>query len=155
MYMDSTDIEFVNDRARADQVIGLRFRNVAIPQGASISASYIQFKVDETRNNSGTKTIEAHDIGDAPVFTASNFDVSSRDRTTASVSWNPPSWTSVGLAGPDQQTSDISAVLQSIINRSDWVSGNSIVVIISGTGLRVAESYNGDSSGAALLHVEY
>jgi len=155
MYTDSTDIELVNDRARDDQVIGLRFRNVAIPQGASISASYIQFTVDEARNDSGIKTIAAHDIGDAPVFTSSDFNVSSRSRTAASVSWNPPSWTSVGAAGPDQQTSDISAILQDIINRSDWISGNNIVIIISGTGLRVAESYQGDASGAALLHVEY
>jgi len=29
------------------------------------------------------------------------------------------------------------------------------VIIITGTGKRVAESYNGDAPGAPLLHIEY
>jgi hypothetical protein len=33
-----------------------------------------------------------------------------------------------------------------------WVP---LVIIITGTGERVAESYNGDPNGAPLLHVEY
>jgi len=41
------------------------------------------------------------------------------------------------------------------VNRSGWVSGNSLVLIITGTGTRTAESYNGDAAGAPLLHVEY
>jgi hypothetical protein len=46
-------------------------------------------------------------------------------------------------------------VIQEIVNRPGWASGNSLVILISGTGKRVAESFNGDKTGAALLHVEY
>jgi hypothetical protein len=46
-------------------------------------------------------------------------------------------------------------VIQEIVNRSGWASGNSLVLIVTGTGKRTAESYNGDQAGAALLHVEY
>jgi hypothetical protein len=45
--------------------------------------------------------------------------------------------------------------MQEIVNRSGWASGNALVVLITGSGRRVAESYNGDRAGAALLHVEY
>ena len=46
-------------------------------------------------------------------------------------------------------------MIQEIINRPGWARDNALVLIISGTGKRTAESYDGDSSGAPLLHVEY
>ncbi len=69
--------------------------------------------------------------------------------------WSPVPWTTRGEAGPDQQTPDVASIIQEIVNRPGWSSGNSLVIIITGTGERVAESYNGDSSGAPLLHVDY
>ena len=47
------------------------------------------------------------------------------------------------------------AVIQEIIDQAGWASGNSLAVIIDGTGERTAESFNGDPAGAALLHVEF
>jgi hypothetical protein len=41
------------------------------------------------------------------------------------------------------------------VNRPGWASGNSLVLIVTGTGRRVAFSYEGMATGAALLHVEY
>ena len=71
------------------------------------------------------------------------------------MTWSPVPWTTVGEAGADQRTPDLSSVIQEIVDRPGWSSGNSLVVIITGTGKRVAESYNGDQNGAPLLHVEY
>ena len=61
----------------------------------------------------------------------------------------------VGQAGSDQQTPDLAPVIQEIVNRPGWASGNSLAIIITGTGHRTADSYNGDPGGAPLLHVEY
>ena len=58
----------------------------------------------------------------------------------------------MGEAGVDQRTSDLSPVIQEIVDRGGWVEGNAIVIIV--TGSRVAESYNGDNAAAPLLHVE-
>lgn len=70
-------------------------------------------------------------------------------------SWSPPPWTTKGEAGPDQRTPDITPVIQEIVNRPGWASGNSLALIITGAGKRTAKSYNGDQAGAPLLHVEY
>jgi hypothetical protein len=35
------------------------------------------------------------------------------------------------------------------------VSGNSLVLIVSGTGARVAEAFDGTPAAAPLLHVDY
>ena len=75
--------------------------------------------------------------------------------TTASVGWWPPDWTSVGAAGLDQRTPDISGIIQEIVDREDWSAGSSMAIFVTGSGKRTAESYNGDSSGAALLHIEF
>jgi hypothetical protein len=58
-------------------------------------------------------------------------------------------------AGAKQQTPDLSAILDEIVSRPDWQPGNSLVIIITGNGERVAESYDGDQAGAPLLHVEF
>jgi hypothetical protein len=42
-----------------------------------------------------------------------------------------------------------------IVTRPGWLSGNALVLIITGTGQRTAEAYNGVPAAAPLLHVEY
>ena len=71
------------------------------------------------------------------------------------MSWGPAPWPKGGEADIAQRTSDISAVIQEIVNQGGWVSGNALVLLVSGSGKRVAESYRGDPDGAPLLHVEY
>jgi len=71
------------------------------------------------------------------------------------VPWSPVPWTTVGQAGPDQQTSNLSAVIQEITDRLGWSGGNSLAILITGTGERTAESFDGSQLGAPLLHVEY
>ena len=74
---------------------------------------------------------------------------------TASVDWFPGGWDSVGQASSVQQTPDLSAILNEIVDQPGWSEGNSIVIIITGSGERVAESHNGSSAAAPLLHVEF
>ena len=47
-----------------------------------------------------------------------------RPRTAASVAWAPPAWTTVGDAGAAQRTPNLATVVQEIVNRPGWASGN-------------------------------
>ncbi|MGB5624454.1 MAG: LamG domain-containing protein, partial [Woeseiaceae bacterium] len=152
--LTSSDLELIADGSN-DQLVGMRFTNVTVPNGATISSAYTQFQVDETNSGATNINIQGQAIDDAPTFTTGNSNISSRSRTSASVAWAPVAWTTVGEAGPDQRTPDLKSVIQEIVNRPGWTSGNDIVIIITGSGERTAESYNGSSSGAAMLHVEY
>jgi len=156
--LTSSDLEMVYDNGR--QTVGVRFSGVAIPPRAIIEQAYVQFKVDEPASNSTLLTIWGQDHGNAPRFAAVSRDISSRTKTTAFVEWSPPAWVRAGDAGSAQQTDDIAAVIQEIVDRGDWVEGNAMVVIITGTSTtkaqsRIAESYDGDPGGVPLLHVEY
>ena len=150
---NSSDLELNYDRSY--QTVGLRFSGTAIPRGATIVNAYIQFQTDETQSWMTSLTIQGENTDNAGAFLRLTGNISSRSQTTAAVSWSPPPWTTVGEAGPDQQTPDIASVIQEIVNRPGWSSDNAMVLIITGTGERVAESYDGNPAAAPLLHVEF
>ena len=151
--LSSSDLELVFDDG--NQTVGMRFNGVTIPPGATIVDAYIQFQADETSSDTTSLTIEGEAADNAATFTGADGSISSRDRTASFVPWDPPPWTTVGAAGPAQRTPSIASIIAEIVNRSQWSSGNSLAIIITGIGERTAESFNGDSGGAALLHVEY
>jgi hypothetical protein len=153
--LTSKDLNLVVDKG--DQTVGMRFNGVAIPSGATIVNAYIQFQVDEATSEATSLTLWAEATDDAPTFSRSSGDISLRTRTDNRVLWSPPPppWLTVGEAGDDQKTPNIASLIQEVVGQSGWSSGNSLVIIITGTGERVAESYNGDQNGAPLLHVEY
>jgi hypothetical protein len=153
VYLTSTDIELA--LGESNKLVGMRFNGIDIPQGTNISNAYIQFQVDEISTRAASINVQGEAIDDAPTFTSMSGNLSSRARTTTTVGWIPAPWSTVGESGPDQHTPDISSIIQEIINRPGWTSGNSIVIIITGTGKRTAESYNGEPSAAPLLHIEY
>ncbi len=150
----SSDLELVFNRG-GNQTIGLRFTGLSIPQGATITQAWIQFQADEKDSEQTSLIIDAQAADDTSAFKTTRYSISSRPRTAASANWNPPAWNTIGEAGPAQQTPDLSSIIAEVVARTGWQSGNAITFIIEGTGKRVAESWNGDSSGAPLLHVEY
>ena len=151
--LTSSDLELVNDGG--DQTVGMRFNGVTIPHGAAISNAYVQFQVDEADTEATSLTIRGDSTDNAATFTTATGNISSRRRTASAVSWSPVPWSTVGAAGPDQRTPNIAAIIQEIVNRAGWSSGNSLAIIITGTGHRTAESFNGLAAAAPLLHVDY
>ncbi len=152
--LTSSDLELTEDKSN-QQIVGMRFNGLNIPPNASIRNAYLQFQADETGSDSTSLTIRGQAIDNAPTFTSANGNVSSRATTSASVAWSPAAWNTKGEAGPVQRTPNIALVIQEIVNRPGWSDGNSLAIIVSGTGKRTAESYNGAPSAAPLLHLEF
>ncbi|UCH26463.1 MAG: LysM peptidoglycan-binding domain-containing protein [Trueperaceae bacterium] len=149
------DLAFDSSGSESDQIVGLRFNGIDIPQGAVITNAHIQFQADEVHAGAVTLLIEGEANDSAVDFSDADSDISSRPRTTEAVSWSPLPWETEGEAGSLQQTPDIAPVVQEIVDRTGWSPGNSIVVIISGSGERTAEAFEGDEAGAPLLRVAY
>ncbi len=152
--LTSSDLELTLDKTN-QQVVGMRFAGVAIPPGAVIQRASIQFQTDEVSSDVTSLTIRGEATSNAQTFIATNYNVTTRPRTTAAVAWAPAPWLITGEAGPDQQTPDLASVIQEIVNGPGWSSGNALSIIIDGTGKRVAESYDGVASAAPRLHIEY
>ena len=101
-------------------------------------------------------TIKGEAADDAATYAGTATNISTRSLTTASAAWNPGAW---GTASERHDTTDLSAVVQEIVNRSGWNSGNALAFVVDGvSGGRVsAESYDGDIDPglAARLFVRY
>ncbi len=161
MYLDSSDLEmpYEDTGKGTPQVIGLRFVNVGVPQGANIANAYVEFTCDETKGGTEAVSlvINGELSGDAGAFSSANNDVTGRARTTAKVVWDVANWTTVGQK---DKTSNISTVVQEIVGQGTWKKGNALVLIIAdnpakpSAGVRCADSFS-DSATAPLLHIEY
>jgi hypothetical protein len=115
----------------------MRFTGLNIPPGAEILSADIEFTVDETNNvDPCSLQIYAEAAGDALPFSTDNYDLSRRPRTQTAVTWQPPPWTSVGAGGPAQRTPDLSALIQEVVNRGDYLETSAIAILIEGTGRR-------------------
>lgn len=119
---------------RGLQTIGLRFNNIAIPANATIKSASIQFTTDTPGDGQAEMTIFGENVGNSTEFIDVDFNVSSRAKTTSSSVWSIPVWVAEGDKTEAQQTSDLSAIVQEIVNRSDWSVENSISFIMTHTG---------------------
>jgi hypothetical protein len=149
----SSDLELVLDGS--NQTVGMRFNGITIPPGATIASAWIQFTTDTTGSIATSLTIQGQDANSAATFTSAASSISTRPRTAASVSWSPAPWTVVGEAASNQRTPDLAAIVQQIVNRAGWASGNSLAIIVTGTGKRTAVAHNASPAAAPLLHVTY
>ena len=148
------DLELALDAT--PQTVGLRFQSVSVPQGAAILSAYVQFRADEKSSTVAALTIEGQAADAAPTFTGAAFGISSRPRTAADATWSPDPWTLIGESGPKQRTTDLSSVLQEIVDRAGWNGGALVLIVTSnGAGKRTAESFNAGASLAPVLHVEF
>jgi fibronectin type 3 domain-containing protein len=154
MQTNSSDLELVYEAGTPqNQNVGLRFANLAIPQYAQIANAYIEFEVDEVTTSATSLQIHIEAVDNAAPFTSTAHSVSSRNFETVTIPWdNVESWSSVDVK---HHTPDISALIQAVVNRAGWTSGNSLVISITGTGTRTAESVEGEAAAAPKLHVEY
>jgi len=134
-------------------IVGLRFQNITIPQGSTITNAYVEFTSEDNDSPTINLTFTGQAIDDAPTFTTTSFNISNRTTTSASVTWNNvPAWTN----NVTYQTPDLSTIIQEIVNRPGWASGNGLVIMVTASAIeRDAYSYNGSSTKAPLLHVEY
>ena len=76
-------------------------------------------------------------------------------RTDATVHWMPAPWTVVGESGTNQRTPNISAIIQEIVNRPGYSPASALMILITGSGTRIAESFEGSQVAAPRLMVEY
>jgi hypothetical protein len=149
----SSDLDLTNDHEVVQRAIGLRFLNVSVPRGATILTAHVQFTADEVHSGPTTLTLQGEATDNAAPFGSTKFSLSAKPRTTASVAWSVPAWTKTRERGAAQRTPDLGSVLQEIVDRPGWSSGNALTRIITGSGTRVAKAFEGGAPPA--LHVEY
>ena len=166
-YTFSTSLELGYDPAHAPQAVGLRFPGVTLPPNANVLSASIGFTA-RAATGTGTPvvTIEGEAVADAPAFQADpnpptgpnpgGFDVTSRARTDASVTWEI---TEAWDADETYQSLDLVDIVREVVAIDGWSAGNAMAFIIlptdiTSTAFRRAHSFTGEGANP-FLTVQY
>jgi len=131
LYDDDLDTGWEGDPEKQNVLTtGLRFTDVTIPRGMNIDSAYIQVYSHEGKSTEDVAIItivgEANDHAETYSYDAL---ISDRPETAASVTWIvDEEW---GLWMP-YRTPELKSIVQEIINREGWQSGNSIAFMLKG-----------------------
>jgi type IV pilus assembly protein PilY1 len=131
----------------------LRFVDVDIPQGSEIVDAYIIFATEARSVDATNLRFQGEASDNAERFRNARRDISSRTRTASVVDWSDvPPW----FNGNDvHRTPSLKPIVQELVDRPGWQRTSPMVFIITGSGTRVAETYEEDADGSALLRLEF
>ncbi|MFT5264407.1 MAG: hypothetical protein ACI8YQ_003153 [Polaribacter sp.] len=157
MNLTSSDLELSEDNSQNKNVkVGVRFKDLNIPAGATITSAYIQFTADATIDVDPSElTIHGEDSDNATTFTNEDFNISDRPQTDASATWNPGDWQEIGDNLEVERTPDLTSIVQEIVNRGGFTAESALAFVIEGIGKRTAIAYDLNPDQAAELYVTY
>ncbi len=105
---------------------GYRFTKINIPNGAKITNATLSLAYNWRSGPSPKTILYGESTNNAASFGIKNYNISNRSRTAANVRWTN---ISSGAWGSYFTSPDISKIIQEIVNRSGWSSGNSIGIL--------------------------
>ena len=136
-----------------------RFPNVTIPPEATINSAYISLEIYTQTFNHAVDSIACQDVDSATIISTDDYSISTRwnSRTSAVILWNEY----VSTTGKDS-TPDLKTLVQEIVDRPNWKSGNAMIFIFKNTKVGNDSSYYEtyswnavDHTYGAILYVDY
>lgn len=160
VYYNNGDLDLGRFSTNGDQSnVGLRFQNIQVPPGSTITNAYIEFTALGGTAGAMSVSIAGENVDDAATFTATANNISGRTKTSQVVTWTPADpW----VANGTYQTAELKTIVQAIVDRAGWMSGNDMGFIFSSIAASVnkrdAYAYDQNPDGpnkAPKLHIEY
>lgn len=155
---NTTEFESDGDWYGGIKNLSMRFTDVTIPQGATINSATISLTDNST---GGTATlafkITGVDEDNTAVYDNSPIDdARTRTHTTAVVDWD---LTFTRTNGTERASSDIKTIIQEIVDRGSWSSGNAIGIYLYDDGTSNnywdIKYYSSYPNYTALLTIDY
>lgn len=135
---------------------GNRFNSVTVAQGALIEAgTLIQIQARLTFFNDMDTDIHADDVDDSEVLEGGTA-LPDRTLTTASVAWLESTISDTTFTS----SPDITTVIQEVIDRGGWSSGNDLTIISvkagpAAVGPMLTDTHEGDATQATKIVIIY
>ena len=142
-----------------DRAVGLRFTNVTIPQGATINSATLTQKKNGTEWSLVEFTWRGQAADNAAAFSAGE-DLTARTQTTASVACSENSNHADATFYSLPAGADLKTIVQEIVDRAGWASGNALVMLAIGDSTNSFASdaywqYDNAAADAAKLDIDY
>jgi hypothetical protein len=146
--------------------VGSRFQNVTIPNASTINDAIYTVSLVSATLDEPLHQVRGQAADTTLAFTTALNNIDSRPRTTATVQWNSTGlgsstgfveWGAATFGGAG---ATIETIIQEIVNRAGWVSGNSMVLIweqhtLDATRDLFIDEYDASSAQAPKLDIDY
>jgi len=138
------------------KLTGLRFTGINIPQGAQIAKATLKICAHSSGLSGQVDVaVRAEDADNVGPFDSSHRP-NNATTTDASQTWK---WDTSWSADTWYESPDISAVIQEVVDRAGWSTGNAIAINCAPENFpssdRMFWSYDGDPQRAARLEITY
>ncbi len=142
-----------------DRAYGVRFLTVTIPQGATITSAALTVSKRGTQFNDVRGTWFGQAADNAATFAAAE-DMTARAQTSASVACSENINRTDATYYSFPVGASFVAIVQEIVNRAGWASGNAMVLVFIGDNATSftstdVNSYDNSTSLAAKLDIDY
>jgi hypothetical protein len=151
-----------------DEFAGWRWQNVTIASGSTVNSAILSVRITATTTDEPKLTLWGDDHDNAAQFAANIGDISGRTKTAATGTWNDTdvgspinTFQQFGAATNGGAGTSLHAVVQEIIDRAGWASGNALAMFCSQTApLDTTRDFGIDmydltSAAGALLDIDY
>ncbi len=143
-----------------DQIVGLRFSNIAIPAGATVTNARIDFVSAAANTTADALNIQVtvENTGNAEAFDSTTNNLSNRTKFSDVVTWHPDDSWDFGqtIEGPN-----VTSLVQRVVSdNSDWCGNNAMAFFLepstaSDTMSRLAYAYEAGAGQKPTLTVSY
>lgn len=146
--------------------MGLRFTDITVPKGSTINEAYLIVTAMTSDTDAVSSRISAEDVDNAPDFSGETLGTLMTrwaGRTAARVDWDFLV-TDVWVLDTEYNSPEIKTVIQEIVDRAGWASGNAIVIFWDDWEMRSASGaskerqtypYNISAAKAVQLYIDY
>ena len=137
-------------------LIGLRFEQVRIPRGATVTDARLIFTPAADAKQAMSWTIQAEKTGNSAAFAATDGDLSNRAKTSASATWTLTDW----QEDKPVKSLDLTRVVKEVTDQAGWSGGNALTFLISRNANASSLDYKRkffsfESSPARAVRLEY
>lgn len=140
------------DGDKQSKIVGIRFPELKIPQGASIEDARIEFTSLTTTDTPSTLTFRVEDTAHSEPFEAVDGNISNRNWWNNQIDWASPEWETDNTFG----TNNLQPFLQRIVQKTNWCGGNAVGIAVTGDGADfLASSYDRRANDGPVLRVTF
>jgi hypothetical protein len=133
----------------------VRFEDVPVPRGASVQHAYLKLLPRRVGTGSIRIAYRAHSADDAQPIVPMRGALSALPKTALGVTDSPSGW----RPGAYAASADIAPLIQEIVDRSGWSSGNALTVLVESDDTSrqrwLVTSYDSNPAAAPTLVLEY
>lgn len=159
VYLDTATTAQVrsNTDAGIRRAGGFRFTNITIPPGATISSATLSLTSSSTATDDMNADVYCHDVDNSPTFDSSSGPA--RRFVAGAVTTATVAWVADALGTGYVSPASLAALVQEVVDRAGWASGNAITVLVVGKSATdkryTTNAFDGGGGSYAKLDITY